>query len=501
VDQESTPQKDQDHELMPAGEEAGSEGSAPSSAPTVAGEAPGNFSPPEYTAPPPPPGYQALVSPSGYQAAGTAAGYQAPGYPTVPLPGDPAAQLAAQQQGGWGTAAPGYGAAPLQHGFPGAPGAPPGAAWPAGAVPQRKRRRGLLLVVVAVVAAVIAGSVTGAVLILKKSESPTAMAQQAGQAIGRAAGVTLSGSYNLTPANLTVTKADTVVGTLSAQIPDQPVTLLTINGQSYVKAPEAFWNLIPNTDPTAAKDANGLWAKIPPGNVASFASFTPRKIAGVLEHVGTHPYVRYTMLGHTKVIKLDTGGISYYVTTSTPNRLLRMDSGQTITTSGYSFDITPLTATTIGPAFTLLHSDVQALQDAQDPTAYFTNVSQVNTDSNCASSPTSCTASMNVTVTDPHSAAVLVTMTIDFSGTENGPSFGSCQGTAPASTNNSSTGVAVVPTCTLSGQAWTGWINSQEAVSTTGVINYWVGGSLGVEVNTASDVAALQNTLDQQQRG
>lgn len=438
MDQESAPRKTQDHDLTPAREGAGSDGGVPSSVPTVAGEA-------------------------------------------------------------WATAAPGYGAAPPPHGFPGAP---PGAAWPGQAVPQRKRRRGLLLGVVAVVAAVIAGGVTGAVLILRKGETPTAMAQQAGQAIGRAPGVTLSGSYNLTAASLTVTKAGAVLGTFSPQIPDQPVTLLTVSGQSYVKAPEAFWNLVPDTDPTAAKEANDRWAKIPSGNVASFASFTPSKIARVLEHVGNHPDVGYTTLGHTKVIKLDADGSFYYVTTSVPNRLLRIDSDGDVGPSTHSFDIMPLTAATIGPVFTLLHSDVQALQDAQDPAAYFTNGSQVNTASNCSSSNiTSCTASMNVTVTDPDSGAVLVTMTVYFSATEYGTAFGSCYGTAPASTGNSGTGAAVVPTCTLSEQVWKGWIDSQEATSSTGSVNYWVSATLGVEVNTASDVAALQNALDRQQRG
>jgi hypothetical protein len=470
-------------------------GFAPASPPGSQGAPP----PSGYEAPPSPPGYQDPAGPSGYQAAGTATGYLAPRPPTLPLPGDPAAEEpVAQQQGSWGTAAPGYGAAPVRHGFPGAP---PGAAWPGAAVPQRKQRRGLLLGVVAVVAAVIAGGVTGTVLILSKGETPTAMAQQAGQAIGRAAGVTLSGSYNLTAASLTVTKAGAVVGTFSPQIPDQPVTLLTISGQSYVKAPEAFWNLIPDTDPTAAKEANGRWAKIPPGNVASFASFMPSKISRVLEHVGNHPDVGYTTLGHTKVIKLEADGSFYYVTTSAPNRLLRIDSDGDVGPSTHSFDIMSLTAATIGPVFTLLHSDVQALQDAQDPTAYFTNGSQVNTASNCSSSNTSCTASVNVTVTDPDSGAVLVTMTVYFSGTENGASFGSCYGTAPANTDNSNAGVAVVPTCTLSGQTWTGWLDSQEAVSSTGSVNYWVSATLGVEVNTAGDVAAMQNALDQQQRG
>lgn len=216
--------------------------------------------------------------------------------------------------------------------------------------------------------------------------------------------------------------------------------------------------------------------------------------------MGNHPDVGYTTLGHTKVIKLEADASFYYVTTSAPNRLLRIDSDGDVGPSTHSFDIMPLTAATIGPVFTLFHSDVQALQDAQDPTAYFTNGSQVNTASNCSGSNTSCTASVNVTVTDPDSGAVLVTMTVDFSGTENGTPFGSCYGTAPASTDNSTTGVAVVPTCTLSGQAWTGWIDSQ-AASSTGVVNYWVSATLGVQVNSASDVAAMQNAVDQQQRG
>ena len=353
--------------------------------------------------------------------------------------------------------------------------------------------------IVALVAAVIAGAVTSIVLVRNKSETPTAMALQAGQAIAPAAGVTLTGTYNLTPANLTVTKAGTVEGTYSPQEPDQVVTRLTISGVSYVKAPQAFWNLVNGVDSLAAQQANGVWAKIPPGDITSFASFTPAQLARVLEHVGSHPDVVYTTLGRTKVIKLDADGDFYYVTTSAPNRLLHVDADQDIGTSTYSFNVTPLTTATIAPVFTLLHSDVQALQGAQDPAASFTNESQINFASDCSSSTTSCTVSVNATVADPGSAAVLVTMTADFSGTKGGTPFGSCNTTVPASTNNSNTGVAVTPTCALSGQAWTGWIESQALASTTGEVNYWVSATLGVEVNTASDVAALQNALDQQQ--
>jgi hypothetical protein len=348
---------------------------------------------------------------------------------------------------------------------------------------------------------VVAAAATSIVLVLNKSESPTAMAQQAGQSIAPAAGITLAGSYDLTPANLTVTKEGTVEGSYSPQEPDQTVTRITINGVSYVKAPQAFWNLVNGIASDAAQQANGLWAKIPPGDVASFAAFTPAQIARVLTHVGNHPDVVYTTLGQTKVIKLDADGAFYYITTSTPNRLLRIDSNANLGTSTYSFDVTPLTAATIAPVFTALHNDVQALQGAQDPAAFFTNESQINTASDCASSTTSCTVSVNATVTDPGSAAVLVTMTADFSGTKGGAPFGSCNVTVPASTNYSNSGVAVAPTCALTGQAWTGWIESQAQASSTGVVNYWVSATLGVEVNTATDVAALQSALNREQQG
>jgi hypothetical protein len=403
----------------------------------------------------------------------------------------------AQQPGGWGAGAAGYGS-PAQQGYPGAPGgvpgAPPGAAWPGAAAPQRRRRRGLVLGVVAVVAAVVAGGVTGIVLLLNKGESPSAMALQAGQAIAPAAGVTLSGSYDEASASLTVTKAGTVAGTYTQGA--FPVTRITIDGVTYLKAPTGFWGLAPGVQSAAAQQAGGAWAKAPASDVTSFASFTPAQIARVLEHVGPNPHVVDTTLGQTKVINLTTGGASYYITTSTPNRLLRIEG------PSYSFNITPLTATTIAPVYTVMQGYVQALLNAQDPEANL-NPGTPSLANDCSTSDTSCTVSQQLTVIDTGSATVLLTMTADFSGTKDGTAFGSCNATEPANTNNSSTGVSVTLTCALTGQAWTGWVDSQvlATINTTGTFTTWVQTTVDVEVNTASDVTALQNVLNQQQRG
>lgn len=348
----------------------------------------------------------------------------------------------------------------------------------------------MLVGIVALVAAVIAGAVTSIVLVLNKGESPSAMAQQAGQAIARAPGDTLSGSFDQANANLTVTSAGTVEGTYSQEA--FPATRITINGVTYLKAPAGFWNLQQNIDQAAASQAGGAWAKAPSDDVTNFAAFTPAQIAHVLEHVGNQPRVTDTTLSGQKVIKLTAGGASYYITTATPNRLLRIDGsiGQT----AYSFTVTPLTTATIAPVYTTMGGYVKALQGAQDPEANLTAGTNINFANDCSTSTTSCTVSINVSVTDPGSATVLITMNAAFSKVKNGTAFGSCNATVPANTNNSSTAVTVTPQCALSGPAWTGWVDSQ-----SGEFSTWVATTFGAEVNSATDVASLQNTLNQQQ--
>jgi hypothetical protein len=362
--------------------------------------------------------------------------------------------------------------------------------------PQRKRRRGLVVGVVALAAVLIVGIVTGIVVAgTSSSDSPAAMAQQAGQAIAPAAGITLSGSYNLTPANLTVTRAGAVVGSYSPVIPYLPVTLLTITGASYVKAPDAFWQQEEGVSSYAAQQANGRWARINGGGISSFASFTPAGLTSDLENAGNHPDASYTMLRHVRVVRIDADGAFYYVTTSTPHRLLQVSSDNNSVGPAYSFDIKPLTATTVGPVFTVLHRDAQALQGAQDPDASFSNSSAVHFGFDCDFGDTSCTTTESVTVTDPDSATVLVTMTAGYSPTKDGTPFGSCADKVSVNTSYSASGVPVSLGCKLTSQ-WTRWVDSQ-----TGEHSYWVGWTVDAEVNTASDVAALQEVLDRQQGG
>jgi hypothetical protein len=207
-------------------------------------------------------------------------------------------------------------------GSPGGPGGAPDVPWPAAAPARPARRRGLLLALTAAVAVVVGAAATGVVLLLGKSESPTTMALQSGQAIALAKGLTLTGTIAGQSASLAVTKAGTVEGSYSQS--GNPVTRITINDMTYIKAPTAFWRSVV-INPLAAQQAGGNWAKALGGAIImTFDSLTPGQVAHVLEHVGNNPRVVDTTPGGTKVIKLTAHGTSYYITTSIPNRLVRI---------------------------------------------------------------------------------------------------------------------------------------------------------------------------------
>ena len=489
MDSELSPQEGQDTGLTPT--EPGATPAGDSASPNPARSDPGVIQPGAY------PGYAGQPAGSPYPGAAgqpPAAGYPgAAGQPTATMYPGPAAP-------GYAPAPPPGGALPpypynpppypypgqAQPGYPGGPAGAPNVPWPAAAAPppKRKRRRGLMLGLTAAVAVVVGAAAAGAVLLLGKSESPTTMALQSGQAIGQAKGLTLTGTIDGQDANLAVTRAGTVEGSYSQS--GNPVTRITINDVTYIKAPTAFWKSVV-TDPLAAQQAGGNWSRAFGDAInMTFDSLTPGQVAHVLEHVGNNPRVVHTTLGGTKVIKLTAHGTSYYITTSTPNRLIRIvgRSGPT----PYSFNVTPLTAATIGPVFTVLHGDVQGLQGAVDPQAVVNPLQKIRFHPDC-NGASSCTVSSKVSVNDPATPKMLLKMTVDFSGTKNGAAFASCHDTVPVAA-----GGTVTPACGLHGPVWSGWVNSHTSNFFT-----WAAAHFETTVNSASDIVTLQNELTQQQ--
>jgi hypothetical protein len=363
-------------------------------------------------------------------------------------------------------------------------------AQPPGARPRRGRRGWVIGAVVAVVAALAAGGVTAAVLVLRTHPETTAqMALQAGQAVAPAAGLTLTGSVERSAASVTVTRAGTVTGDYTQD--GSRVSRATIGGVTYLKAPAAFWK--DADDQTAARRAAGHWAKVPASRVlADFGPLTPRQVARTLNRASQlekqHPRAARITFHGRKVVRFTEDGISYYVTASTPNQLIHVTRASGA--ESYSLDVTPLTAASISPVFTILHGDVQDFQGAPDPEAVVDLDQKIQFRKDCDASKT-CTVFNKVTVSDPGSDTALLTMNVAFSGTRDGHPFATCAATVQV---HPVAGDTVTPSCGLSHPVWSKWWNSH-----TGNFSTWASATFEVTVNTAGDIAALQRELDQEQ--
>jgi len=446
--------------------------------------------------PPPYPGAAQAQPPAPpYPGAyGGAPARPAPAYPGVPAqsPAQPYAgaqppgggYLGAQQQaGGYPFGQPPY-PYPGQQVPTGYPGQYPGAPGYYQQQPPRKSRRGLVTGIVVGAVVVIAAAVTAVALLLPKNVSPTTMALKSGQAVAAASGLALTGSIAGGDTTVSVTRAGTVDGSYSQN--GNPVSRITIKGVTYLKASATFWRST-SVGAMSATQAGGKWAKAPADAVnMSFDSFTPAQVSRVLEHVGKNPRVTRITLGGTQVIRLVVGTTTYYIATASPYRLIRIDGVSN--TKRYSFDVTELGAATIGPVFAALHAGAQALRGAVDPGAIVLPLEKIKFGANC-SAAVSCTVSSKVSVTAANAPKVIVTMTVDFSGKENGTPFATCTDRTPTTSF-----ATVSQSCGVDGSTWSDWFNSH-----TGNFTTWAHAHFEVTVNSASDIVALQSQLTQEQ--
>ena len=435
------------------------------------------------------------------------AGYGQAGYGGQPGYGQAGYRQPEYGQPGYGQpgygqpgARPGYGPAgyspagaqvvPPYAGAP--PGYPPGQnlamAFPAGPAPSSgKRRRGLLVGIAAAVV-VFAVAAVSASLVLGGGDSPTTMALQSGQAIGAADGITYAGTIGGSPARLSVTRAGTVEGSYTES--GSQVTRVTVQGVTYLNAPAAFWTSQGIAQPQAGQ-AGSHWAEAPADAInLSLDSLTPVQVGRALKNVGPKPTSVTTTLHGRKVIVLADGGVSYYITVSGPHRLIHVAGGSGV--DRFSLNVQPLTAATVRPVFTSVHSDVGALAGAADPGAVVTGGTPRFLD---CSSATRCTVSSSVAVTDPTdpddftTPPMLVKMTIGFAPAQNGTPFAHCSATIAVTS-----AAAVQPGCGVTGGAWTHWFNTH-----TGHFSVWADAAYQVTVNSPGSVAALQAAVSHEQ--
>jgi hypothetical protein len=359
---------------------------------------------------------------------------------------------------------------------------------PAPAARRRRRRHGRGLV--AAVAVLVLVLAAGTVAFLKfRPEAPAAVAAAAGQAIGRAPGIAYAGTIGGTtsgPASIGVTRAGSVAGTFTAG--GSLVSRVTIGGVSYLNAPQAYW-----TAPAfgftqlAAAQSGGHWARAPAGTAGpGFAALTPASLARTLEHPGARPAFSTATLHGRKVTVLAEHGTRYYISTASPSRLVYVTGGRGA--AAFALNVTPLTARTSGAVFARLHADVASLQRAVDPEALVSLTQKLGL-ANC--NARSCSVSGPVSISDLGAPSVLFTMLVGFESVPNGTPFANC-GTQVTVTSTA----AVTPSCSISGPVWTHFVaghNGKNAFRLYASVLY------DTLVNTASDVAALQAELNQQQ--
>jgi hypothetical protein len=308
-------------------------------------------------------------------------------------------------------------------------------------------------------------------------------ASKAGQALGQAAGLTYSGTYGGNQATFSVTKAGTARGSYTSH--GSPVSRVDIQDTTYVKAGSSYWTSQGQTSTGAGKAAD-KWAKS--SDTASdlkLADLSPTKLAQTLEQAGNDPDAKKTPVNGTPAIKMTVSEMTYYISTSEPRRLLRIEGS--VGSEAYSLDVTPLPASAMSPVFSQLRNDVQHLKDVFDPAITVMPMGRIKFGS-CTES--GCTVHGDVLPSAIGSSAgtVQITMTVKFS--EDGPTVSTCSGSGSTPRSRQTT-----ITCRASGGAWSSWYRSHN-----GGFTIHVSSTFNATVNSAGDVSSLLTKLTQEQQ-
>jgi hypothetical protein len=308
-------------------------------------------------------------------------------------------------------------------------------------------------------------------------------ASEAGQGLGQSSGLAYTGTYGGGPASFTVTKAGTARGSYSSH--GSQVSRVDVDGTSYIKAGTSFWTSEGETSTTAGK-ANGKWAKAPTSATdLDLAGLSPAKLSQALQQSGNDPGATTTPINGTSTLKISASQITYYITTSKPHRLVRIEgyAGG----DQYSLDVKPLDATAMGPVFTQLRGDVQGLANAYDPGVTILPVGQMKFGS-CGE--TGCTMGGTVmpSVIGTSNGTVQVKMTVRFWGSSG--TVSTCTDTASAKPSHS-----VKMSCRTSGHKWTSWYRSHN-----GGFSVHSSPRFDATVNSSSDVSNLLSKITQEQQ-
>jgi hypothetical protein len=344
-----------------------------------------------------------------------------------------------------------------------------------------KKRRAALIIVLAVC---LLGAVIAMIGVTRGDprKADAKAAREAGRNLTKTAVLTLSGTYGTRQATFTVTTGGTARGTYTAG--GEQVSRIDVGSTTYLNARQRFWTAHGESSAIARK-ADGRWTQAPYGYAElGLVSLSPAHLGQNLLDPGNSPHAVKTSLDGVKAIRLTTAGLTYFVSTSEPHRVLRVQ-GRTVS-DAFSFDTTPLSAT--ATFFTGLRKDVQGLKDAYNPNVGFLPAGATPHFSGCGES--GCTVSGKI---QPDAAGgsgkIHVVTTVEFQGTTGGV-VSRCTDSAMATSK-----LLVKFSCRTSGSAWTSWYRSHNGRFTIRAIPMFE-----ATVNSAQDISHLLLMLTQEQQ-
>jgi hypothetical protein len=420
----------------------------------------------------------------------------------------------AQQQAPYGTGAPPGG--PGAPGAPGGPGAPgyggtpgtPGAdqGWPPNYAPppaQGSDKRPLIIISVG--AGVIALLVAAVAVIglsggdgkggktnppsVAASNAAAAGASRAAQGLGSVPALRYNGTFSSGgddfQAQLSVTKGGSATGTIA--VGGDKADLVSVDGNTYLKAPKAFWRDQGGVT-TNPEDFAGRWAKAPDSainldikNVLAAGSII-RGLQGVSSY---QPAGGTENINGTPAIKVTGADAEYYISTANPPKLMRIVGTGTDT---YRFDVAEVATTEVTALFQQLRAQVTALSGARDPSVRFLPAAKIKA-SNCGVS--SCTMKLTVTtlsVGGGGSNVRAIMLGKITAGGKTGRTLGTCSDSA-----TTSSGKKVSLSCTVRGGAWSSWVRGIR-----GSASYYVQARTVAE---SRDAGNLLSIVDREQQG
>ncbi|REE98063.1 hypothetical protein [Thermomonospora umbrina] len=364
-------------------------------------------------------------------------------------------------------------------------GTPPPFGMP-GPPPPRRSNAGALIAIIVGGGLVVVLVIAAALFVLLRSgeKEPTERLADSATSLSTARALTLKGTFGTEriEGEVKVTRSGRVTGPVTWS--GDRLTLLSTDGNLFVKAPRAYWSKqLTTTDVDDLPDTGDRWGKLESTKLDfDFKQYvTPSALAAKMRGItkfSIRSDLETTVAGRA-AIKITTLGGTYYLAKDS-DELLRVES----ITPTFTADITTHTGTSADPAIGEFRTRIAELKDSWDATKS-PRIQQVDgckdkNNSGCTVKVRLWTSGANGGTTDV-SVYVWITAT-----TKTGRKLGDCTTTAQTSGITS-----VWVECRVSSPEWTSFFGN------TSVDRRWWMQADAVAIGaTAADIQTMQSSLE-----